>query len=159
MLGPIQPGHARRAAWAPNALAELVRLGAVLVGERTIFASNNRLLSPKVRTWLVDGICKSVSPQGKHRYGIGVRIDPVVGGRMIISHTGAWPWTQLVAKDGPLVSSTGAYVVRYPDGTSLFCAFWPIPRDVAECATAYNKLADAMRRANEKARAGSRAAR
>ena len=122
-----------------------------------IFAPEHRLLSREIRAWQADRTGKVMNPPAKHWYGLGVRIDPATSGQAIISHTGAWPWTQPVSKDGSLAASTGAFVARYPDGTSLFTAFWPIPRDVAERDVAYNKLVDAMRGANERAQ-GSRAA-
>ena len=92
-------------------------------------------------------------------YALGARIDPIPGGKVIISHTGSWQWTQPAAKDGPLAASTGAFAVRYPDGTSLFAAFWPIPRDRAEREATYNKLGSSMRETNSNLQAGTTAAR
>src|SRR5262245_27335957 len=124
-----------------------------------IFAPDNRFLRSDIRTWMADKRGKSMGPQAGHWYALGIRIDLTSGGRLRISHTGAWPWTQPIAKDGPLHSSTGAFVVRYGNGTSLFAAFWPIPRDIAERDLAYRRLDDAMRDANQKLQAGPSTAR
>jgi CubicO group peptidase (beta-lactamase class C family) len=117
-----------------------------------VFAPNYPLLSADIRAWMSDRRGKAMSSQGW--YGLGVRIDPVADGRFVISHTGAWPWTQPVAKDGPLASSTGAFVVRYPDGTTLFAAFWPIPRDTTVRNKFYNSLIGIMRETNGRLHAG-----
>ena len=119
-----------------------------------IFAPNRQLLGRETRAWIADETAKRMNPQRKHWYALGVRIDPVAGGRLIVSHTGSWSWRQPIAKDGALSASTGAFAIRYADGTSLFTAFWPIPRDPVERRMAYEKLADGLRETHQRLQAG-----
>lgn len=150
VLSPLGVGHAELdRSWAVlSSYAGWSMSGAEYLKFFSIFAPENPLLGRDMRIWLADRRGKIMS--GEHWYGLGVRIDPSAGGKLMISHTGAWPWTQPTAKDGPLLSSTGTYAVRYPDGTSLFAAFWPLSHDEIKRDLAYNELVSVLRQVNAK---------
>ena len=94
-----------------------------------------------------------MNPQRKHWYALGVRIDPVAAGRLIISHR--LMVMETAHRQGwRTFCEYECVVIRYPDGTSLFAAFWPIPRHLVGRLMAYEKLAGDLRETHQRLEAG-----